>query len=900
MQPMRPSGGEPRRPRRVTAWIAATLVAAVLPIGPAGAQEAEQASEALETVATCLRGSRHLLVAFVVDESDSLGRTDPDFARVDAALLAFDGLVDITGVDIAGETPTVEAFVGGFARDFTVVADWGDLARPNQRQRVRDAIASFRERRLGIDTDIPTALASARRAIAERAEAVATDPCKVILFFTDGDYALSGGDFWGESEPREYAPDLDLTDPANTALALERGEEYVCDPRGVADDMRNDGIVLLNVALVLEIGGAGQHLLERIATGESSDGLTCGTDASPEYGSYTAVDDVRQLVATFDDLVSRVAGGSVVTGDTGTICVGAPCPEGATLLRLEPPLSRVRILVDTGDPQVGVEIAAPGGASQRLTSAAGNGSAELAGAAVTWTWPGDQQVQVEIALPAGAADEWTGEWTHTLVADQEVPGASPGEPQASYFTPWLPSIAGDTELVRGQEGEVAVDIVDGDGELVDPESIPGTVTVTATATDPISGERFETVVQRDGAGRYRVRTTPGGESSTVDIAVTLTIETTGGIELNPATEQSVSVRAPSLFPALRPSELRLDSVRGTGRTSATIEIAAGADSDACVWFAPEPDVTAVPVGTVSATFEPAALDRESCITVSAGETASVRVTFANTESGEGVVRGTILATLSAAAAEGTEPLAVPFSFDLAPPINEAERVGLFLAILLPGVLAPILVLALVNRRQARFRATSGVRAARVTLLVERTVTRLLRVFAQGDETGVTMWRLRPGAVDTNLLDAEDFEPLDVAAGHTVRVHGLEFQAHAPRNPFGDATATVEGLRGEVLRARVAGDPWASEDQLPLALPGVWVVVAPGHGGALEVTPAELGVDLPGGDERTWICVDLVAFVATGAGARDLAALVADLGERLGAAANAVADEVDGLDPTAAR
>lgn len=730
---------------------AVALLAALSP--RAGAQETAPSDDpALTEVATCLRTSRHLLVAFVIDESNSLQQTDPDDRRVAAARIALDSLADLAAAEVAGAPPTVEVFVGAFALDFEEVSGWADVSDPAELERLEAAIDELADRDQKLNTDIPTALAGARDVLAERAARVpGADPCRMMLFFTDGRYDLVAGASFPGGAPRAYAPDVDLSRPGTAARVERLGRAFVCDPDGVADQLRADGVVIVTAALTTESGA--DPFLTAITTGEA-DGFRCGSDTRPEYGSYTPVDDVTALIATFNELVERIAGGTVET-----------TPEA---FELEPPLSRVGLLVETGDPSVVVAVDAPDGSTEILEPGV-DGSARLAGTEITWTWAAPEQVSIDVTLPADTTDQWRGEWAVTRRGPTGV--ELPSGLTLTAFTAWQPALVGDPELVRGEEGTVEVQLVDAAGEAVDPATVGARATVTATLGDPATGEQSRASVVDLRGGRYRVVVTPAEEGS------------------------------------------------------APLSVAAEL------------------------------------------ETASGRV---------------------------LDPVVVELAVDVTAPVNEAVRIGLFLAILLPGILLPIAVLALVNRRLARYSATSTVRAVRVPLLVERTLTQILRVFADGDSAGDTVLRLRAGGVDPHVLDPNEFAPIAVRRGPTVRALGLEFHAHPPRNPFGEASASVRGLRGEPLRARVAGDPRADEHDLPLALPGTWVVVAPGDGGPISVTASEVGVDLPGGDQRQWVRVDVVVFVA-GTSPSELRPLIADLGDRLGATANAVADEVEGLD-----
>ena len=60
------------------------------------ASGALQGEEAIGDLAGCIQGSKRLAVVFLIDQSGSLGKSDPDNRRVDAARAALDSLVSLT------------------------------------------------------------------------------------------------------------------------------------------------------------------------------------------------------------------------------------------------------------------------------------------------------------------------------------------------------------------------------------------------------------------------------------------------------------------------------------------------------------------------------------------------------------------------------------------------------------------------------------------------------------------------------------------------------------------------------------------------------------------------------------------------------------------------------------
>jgi hypothetical protein len=848
----------------------------------------------LQRVATCLRTTDHLLVSFVIDESTSLTETDPENKRVDAALLALDNFTDLATTEIAGRTPTIEAHVAGFAHAFTPYAGWGDLADANAQDEIRSALEDFADREEGLATDIPTALNEARQVIADRAaELSGGEPCKVLLLFTDGRYELP---FFEDSDENNlvYAPDVDPSTDGAQREAERLGREFVCSPNGVAEQLRDDGVVTLTAALATTIAPRDEQFLEALSTGRAGT-VRCPGDANPRFGAYLPAEDVDELVPVFNGIVEAVGGGTIGGPESVEgVCVGEPCDAGRHEFELSPALAGFGALLEVREAGISVLVEGPDGTDETADIEPDvDGDTELAGSDLEWEWIDEDTVRLTGELPADARDEWAGDWALTFLADREPATATPPRATLTYFTGLLPQIVGEPELVRGEISTVVIDIVDVSGEVVDPADLGADVTLDATITDPATGASEPAQVTGSG-GSYEVQVESVGTGSTVALEASVNTTLQNGRVLAPQSDVfDLPVRAAALFPLLSPARLQLESVRGTGETTAELTITGGADAGGCVWFETPVDVRSAPVSAISAQFVPSSTSNR-CLDVEAGKSRTVVVRFKNSESGEGVVRGTITATLLSRETREEESFEIPFSFDLAPPINEAERFGLFLAILLPGVLAPIAFLALSNRRLARFRSTTGVQVARVPVLVERTLTQILRVFADGGATGETALRLRGNEVDPIVLRPDDFTPMGKQKGTHVDAADLTFVARAPSNPFGEVGATVEAHDG-LVAARVVGDSRSDESHLPLALPGTWAVALPSDG--TPVTGNGLDATLPGGDERQWIRVDLVAFVADGSLGSQLTALRGDLGARLSDVANVLADRVEGIDRT---
>jgi hypothetical protein len=277
----------------------------------------------------------------------------------------------------------------------------------------------------------------------------------------------------------------------------------------------------------------------------------------------------------------------------------------------------------------------------------------------------------------------------------------------------------------------------------------------------------------------------------------------------------VPVKPPASYPTVAPAELRLSRVVGKGTAHGTITLTGGTRGSGCVWFDP-PDFSALPdgVGRVTASFDPDATSQGRCIRLAAGEQREVRVSATPEGTGDGVVRGQLVANVSSSTETRGLSIKVSTSFRVVPPPPPPFEWLLFLLILLAGTALPVAAMAALNLLLAKFEPTDLLRAARVPVLVD------------GDDV---RRRTRDGR-DEPLGELRPEEFGNVAAGSSSRLrslslHGLELRARAPRlpirAPYGEAVAD-----GRLVTASegAAATRVAVRGRLPLELGGSWVFV----------------------------------------------------------------------------
>lgn len=827
----RPGG---RLPLLVTAAFAVGALTAVAFAAGAPTQAAaaaaqgsdEAVSPAFQSLSACAQESGQLLALFLLDESGSLQRTDPEAARVTAAGAALRNLAPLAdrGVD-------VEVALTGFATDFQRHGDWSPLDADGVPELQR-AAGEFADRDSGLDTDFFAALDGAwaelaRRSADVRAEGEPT-PCKLLLLFTDGDYDVEERDSAAQREhglEKYYAPDLPLDVPGNAAEVESLGRELLCGSGGVVDEMRDAGVVTTTVALETEISPEDRDFLRAVSAAPSN-GARCGADADPALGAYVPASDLSQLLLGFDRVSAEIRGGALAAPEEPLVVCGAdPCPQGRYTFELDESLAEFHLLLHTGAEGVEARMRAPDGTE--TTVGPGTDALDaLAGVEMTPGTLSPLDVVVDGRLPGGG-DDWVGTWSVTFVDPSGANAGAPASARLYLFGALRPRLVDTPTFRRGEQAQFAFHVTDGAGSPAGAR-VRERTEVGAAVTDPVTGRTQELDVGGpDDAGRYVGTYAVPSELSASAVNLTLTVNATSpsGLALQPSIDTTpVPVAPPVSYPRVTPPVLNLTSLTDGRPATGTVTVTGGESSGGCVWF-PGVETTAMPrlADGLAASFGNGATSQADCVRVEAGQRESVTVEIDVGETASGQVRGTLQTRLASDADPTVLEAAVPFAFDMFRPVNQLARMGLFLGILVPGLLLPFLVLWALNWLGARFEPPGVLRHAGVPVRLrgDGAVQRL-----DGDPGG----QLR--------LRAEDFRNLAAPLRRQRRfaAAGLTFRPRVPWWPFkapygtvtapGSRTATALGAHaggsGGVARVRRG-----TVAKVPFSLARQWVFVLDG-------------------------------------------------------------------------
>ncbi len=765
--------------------------------------DAIKGEEAIGDLAGCIQGSKRLAVVFLIDQSGSLGKSDPDNRRVDAARAALDSLFSLTEGPQA-ERARVDVTVAAFSNDYYPIRPWTTV-NDRSRDRLNRTLEGFRKRNQGTDTDFVNALTGARAALADRSAQLTADgsaePCKAIVLFTDGQYDIgvrdaSNRDRLGLTKP--YAPGVTLDDEEGARAAEAAGRAALCDEGGLADGVRDDDITLLSVALTGTATAKDQDLLAAVSTG-SSGSVTCGRPTDTPPGAYVSAADVDVLVARFDEVATRVAGGTVVPQEGQLVLCGAdPCAEGTRLIKVDESVRRFRVFALASSPGMTVELTSPSG--NLLVEGPGSfpvGSAQASANAIA-----GRGYSIDVDRPEDV-NGWSGDWTVVVHGT----ASSVGKPVT--FAHYL-----FTDVGIDFTGGKAPVIVRGEGVQISaspviPKALGArlrSAKVVLRLDDPLNSTSTTIDLAGPANGPYVAELTAPLDYRSSSYRATLALDGTtesGAVVSARSVPRLLTVQRPAGSIQLAPASLLLPTLTGTGVTSADL-ILLGGEKDGCVWFGPSRTITAPDdAGELEVTYGgEAAVDEGSCISVAADATVIVPVEVSPSSRATGAVRGVVEVHEKT---DGTKATVtdVPFRLDMAAGVNEARRMLLAVLLLLGGLLLPVILLIVINALTARFQDLDAVRGAVIPVRVD----------------GDRMWRTDGGRMATLLLAPSDFKSL-AGTGDPRRFTfgGIVFRARPSRNPFGASMAMAAPEGGAEKLKGGAG----SRVELDLGLVGSWV------------------------------------------------------------------------------
>jgi hypothetical protein len=651
--------------------------------GNASGQSAQSSGPGLTGLTACIASYHRLDVVVMMDESGSLGfasdgmpATDPTNQRVPALQDLLGTLESLT----TGATPVnVSVGLSGFSTNASVVQPFASLNR--QTLTTMDAAAStFAAKNNGPDTDFYYALSAAEQQLAQQAASANGRTCQTLVLFTDGIYSFSVR----QGLTRSYAPGLSANTQADANALAAAGENAVCRSGGLADQIRSDGTYLITVGLGPG-AGPGATFLSGVAGAGG-----CGSIPGPG-GLFLPAADVGALREVFD-----LAGGVIAGGTSAGKGVGVP-----RAFYLSADLSKVLLLVRTvaGTSNVDATLTSPSGAVISLPQ---SGSVSGNGLTFSELDIGNNYLELQGVVNSDESP-WVGPWTVSVTS------APTGAVTTDIleFPDLAPSLDSSHTLFRGKTAAISVDLRRLNGRPPDVAQQSVLHTLSAFIVDPtgvvspaqvtmVPGSRPDTF-----AGSYKVPVSDAVSSD--DLVLTLTSEEPDGTVLTKVQRSvTLAVELPPSFPRIVPTRLNFGSVSGTSSSKTAVRIYGGM-TKGCVSFGRQ-TIAGAPAGvTLSHIQAPS-----GCLTIGVGARRTVDLSLVHQGSGFGLLKGSVLVTSKSGTGHSLQiRLPIQASFDV--PINQARRAGLLLALILGGLLLPLLLMYGLAVLGARFRPLGSLR-----------------------------------------------------------------------------------------------------------------------------------------------------------------------------------------------
>ncbi len=843
--PLLPAGAQ-SDPEATTTTVAAGTTGS--PVTPSG-------DPAIDDLVGCVQGSRELLVLFLIDESASLKQTDPENRRVDAARGALDSLIALSSSE-GSASPQVDVALAAFSNDYRLVQDWTS-AGSDTADSLNESLDEFAEFNQGIDTDFVNALSAGREALAEKAAVVTNEggaaPCRAVMLFTDGGYDLAVRTSEADQErlgtTKPYAPGIELTSPERVQEAEALGRRALCDPGELADQLRADDITLLTVALSGDVARRSQLPLAAASAGKADD-YTCGTqpadgETSRVQGAYLPAEDIDVLVTQFNGVGIRLAGGNLVPGpDQVEICGDDPCAAGSRTFVLDQSLRRAHILVLPPEDGATVVLQGPGGETTEVSEA---GTATVGATEMVARSVAGRGFAIDLERPDDDAS-WSGEWT-VSITDPEQEGDA-ATLQIFVFSDIGVAFGDQPPLERGASTplQVVLELPEG----VEVADVIEASEATVRLRNPVTGRVDEIPLEGEPGGPFTgtFETPDTLTANLVEATAEVRITTTGdALLISQSAPLELLVRRPEGSIQYSPGSLQMPSLTGEGSTESDL-VLIGGNGPGCVWFGessvPEPPDGAGPVVVTLADGSP--LPGESdCIEVPADVPVTISIQASPAGRASGTVTGTLQVFEEVEGREQASTTEIPFRFDMARGVDQAQRLLLSLLMLVAGLGLPLLALVLLNARTARFQSLDAVRGTALPVQV----------------TGRTILRIDGTYPRPLSLRSDDFGSLATAGSERrFTFGGVEFRARASRNPFGATIAMAAPEGGaEKLKGRAG-----SRVELDPALAGSWIFL--------------LDSDQTGMAKKGEVVGLLIAFVAEGSIDSQTARMMPDITDRL--------------------
>lgn len=656
--------------RQVGALAAGTCILGLItPMSPALGETSPVADLAFAQVQNCVSDpDAQLNVLYVVDESGSLTRTDPDGVRADAIAQSLGQLAQLS------ERRTVYTSIAMFGEGYRIERPWQPLTRESARQEAqwaRDTVGGLVG---GQATNWLAALEGAAGSMDTSPES--STACKVVVWMTDGAITVPSADGTTSATVDALAEIC--------AASAEDGQSV--DSAPVIARLRTSGVNLIGVLL---------------KTGETDD---------QERAAMTYMKPIVEGSGTVDP--SAFWNGA--TQPFALNCGQVPIPENqaaGAFIEADDPLDLARefaalffCIIQECEPIPGDEF--------RVDEGVGHFYVLMAGDGWTLTGPeGSLEITPNSTVPAGVSVDAAGDLRTVEVRGQAVrTGTWTVRGAVDDEVIWFPfsgiSLSLDEiDRFAGEPTELRFS-ASRDGALLESLEAYAPTTLQVEASQPGEEPTPLTCVQDARSAAFVCPYVPD-QVGTVTLRANLPLTTSGGLLLPSVVYQTaIQVQTTPDFPRIQEPQdgtgfhqfSALIGRRGAAQGTFTLEGPARGDGEICF---PESSGITIAIDPQPERVESYAFAGlpTGCVSITQGATSDVTLIVTNPVSATGTVEGSFTATLKSSNRSSEASQEVVFTF-----VSERKAdppIALLIGLGLLALALPLGLLYLQSTRAAR-------------------------------------------------------------------------------------------------------------------------------------------------------------------------------------------------------
>ena len=265
----------------------ASLMAALI-VGFSSIPSGAEVEKTIATLTDCIEEHHQLSVLFLLDESRSLRTNDPDDVRVRGVVESLSRLEELQRTLSARAENTgeqglnINVRIDGFGGQYLsgTNGEWEALSSASLPS-LENAARQFTNRDAKKFTNYIVAMEGANSAFEEQGGST----CKMLLWFTDGEYDSDNGQPLGITPAEE-----------------EEIRSGLCGQGGAVEDLRDQGVAILAFALSTGNRPPDTSLVEVIAEGGNKGSYSCGEPG--RIGIFNVAGAADELITGFAALLT--------------------------------------------------------------------------------------------------------------------------------------------------------------------------------------------------------------------------------------------------------------------------------------------------------------------------------------------------------------------------------------------------------------------------------------------------------------------------------------------------------------------------------------------------------------------------------------------------------------------